>query len=166
MAMENPPFENVFPVENGACPASHVSFQGCNTPIIGFSHANGMMFHRSYGPQLWCLSYLMMKCTSKSVRGKPLKYLNGFVRYHYFGYMYIYIYPLLRSPHLGSPPIGIGAIGRLILLQRRGANSRLTGCLCWGVSMKPCWEMWIYIYIIPKNHWTLQWYGIVRGPGT
>ncbi len=27
----------------------HVSFQGCNTPIIGFSHANDMMSHSSYG---------------------------------------------------------------------------------------------------------------------
>jgi len=29
MAMGNPPFEDVFPVENGDFPASHVSFQEC-----------------------------------------------------------------------------------------------------------------------------------------
>ena len=28
MAMENPPFEDVFPIEHGDFPASHVSFQG------------------------------------------------------------------------------------------------------------------------------------------
>ena len=36
MAMGNPPFEDVFPVENGDFPASHVSFQECfekNTPL-------------------------------------------------------------------------------------------------------------------------------------
>ena len=30
MTMENQTFEDVSPVENGDCPASHVSFQGCN----------------------------------------------------------------------------------------------------------------------------------------
>ena len=29
MTMENPPFEDVFPIEHGDFPASHVSFQGC-----------------------------------------------------------------------------------------------------------------------------------------
>ena len=32
MAMENPPFEAVFPIENGDFPASHVSFQRCIGP--------------------------------------------------------------------------------------------------------------------------------------
>ena len=30
MTMENPPFEHVFPIENGDFPMSFVSFQGCN----------------------------------------------------------------------------------------------------------------------------------------
>ena len=29
MTMEHPPFEDVFPIEYGDFPASHVSFQGC-----------------------------------------------------------------------------------------------------------------------------------------
>ena len=30
MTMEHPPFEDVFPIEHGDFPASHLSFQGCN----------------------------------------------------------------------------------------------------------------------------------------
>jgi len=34
MTMGSPPFEDVFPIEHGDFPVSHVSFQGCN--IMGF----------------------------------------------------------------------------------------------------------------------------------
>ena len=40
MTMENPPFEDVFPIENGDFQC-HVSFQGCTLPeTIIFAHAN------------------------------------------------------------------------------------------------------------------------------
>ena len=32
MAMEHRPFEDVFPIENGEFPASHVSFRECKAP--------------------------------------------------------------------------------------------------------------------------------------
>ena len=31
MTMENQPFEDVFPIENGDCPARHISFWGCSS---------------------------------------------------------------------------------------------------------------------------------------
>ena len=34
MTMENPPFEDVFPIENGDFPASHVSLPGFYTPEV------------------------------------------------------------------------------------------------------------------------------------
>ena len=36
MAMENPPFEDVFPIEHGDFPASHVSFRECTFFLVSF----------------------------------------------------------------------------------------------------------------------------------
>ena len=42
MAMENPPFEDVFILENGNCPASHVGFEGYSIalPETNIAHEN------------------------------------------------------------------------------------------------------------------------------
>ena len=51
MAMENGPFEDVFPIENGDFPASYVRLPECNLMILGKDPANQLADSAAD----WCL---------------------------------------------------------------------------------------------------------------
>ncbi len=52
MAMETPPFEDVFPIKTGDFPASHVSFGECHTvlrKLVGGKTLAGTHLHDAFG---------------------------------------------------------------------------------------------------------------------
>ena len=65
MTMEKQPFEDVFPIENGDFPASHLSFQGCNW-LVSTIHLGPTRFLR------WLPQHPREKYTNQTLRNKHL----------------------------------------------------------------------------------------------
>ena len=77
MAMENGPFEDVFPIENGDFPASHVSLLEGTPPKFNTVSAK-MMFGRQLTVTNWDGNFLEAIC--KKLPGPYVKLRKGGVQ--------------------------------------------------------------------------------------
>ena len=103
MTMENPSFEDVFPMENGDFPASHVSFQGCNFLEHGEFHGVRIQF-------LSLLRVFLIRiCTNSEGISRNWKFWGTF-----FLVFQAFSYGLVCHPWVGVPSLGWCAIFGLV----------------------------------------------------
>ena len=89
MAMENPPFEDVFPIENGDFPSSHVGFQGFSNPKkkqkllmilspLAVSNGTQSSSSKSYAGLLGCHHHLLpifgLRCPKAIQLAPPMRW--------------------------------------------------------------------------------------------